>query len=57
MSWRVFRLTERHRRIDDALRTELRRARPDTFALMRLKRMKLKIKDALAVPSRQRGRA
>lgn len=57
MSWRVFRLTEMHRRIDDALRTEQRRSRPDTFALMRLKRMKLKIKDALAALLRQRGRA
>lgn len=52
MSWRVFRLHEMHRRIDEALRTEQRRTLPNPFEVMRLKKLKLSIKDRLAMMAR-----
>lgn len=48
MNWRSFRLHERHKRIDDALRLEQRRTFPNPFEIMRLKKLKLDIKDRLA---------
>jgi uncharacterized protein len=44
---RLFRLIETHQRIDTRLRQELRRPLPDAFQLMRLKRLKLRVKDLI----------
>lgn len=57
MSWKAFRLNEMHGRIDEALRNELRRKIPNPFEIMRLKKLKLSIKDRLAVLSRKPRRA
>jgi uncharacterized protein YdcH (DUF465 family) len=38
---------EAHQRIDEELRLESSRRRPDPFKLMRLKKLKLRIKDRL----------
>lgn len=48
MSWRTFRLTELHRRTDDLIRNEQRRTLPNPFEIMRLKKLRLAIKDRLA---------
>jgi len=53
----AFRLMEAHQRIDDQLRLESGRRWPDAFKLMRLKKMKLRIKDRLAAIATTRGRA
>lgn len=47
MTARVFRLTQIHQTIDERLRLELRKRRPDWAELSRLKKMKLRVKDAL----------
>lgn len=47
MTARVFRLTQIHQRIDERLRLEMRKRRPDWAELSRLKKMKLRVKDAL----------
>ncbi len=47
MRLRLFRLLEIHQRIDDRLRQELKRRRPDPFTVMHLKRLKLRVKDRL----------
>jgi len=57
MSWRAFRLSELHSRTDEALRSELRRTKPNFFEIMRLKKLKLAIKDRLATLARKPGRA
>ncbi len=44
---RLYRLIETHQRIDARLRSELTRPLPDTFQLMRLKRLKLRVKDLI----------
>jgi len=44
---RAYRLLEAHQRIDEELRLESGRRRPDPFKLMRLKKLKLRIKDRL----------
>ena len=49
-------LLERHARVDDELRREQRRRLPDPFAVMRLKRMKLAIKDRLSALMRKAKR-
>ena len=48
MSDRVFRLLERHQKLDDALRRAQRRRWADPFEVARLKKLKLAIKDRLA---------
>jgi uncharacterized protein len=54
MSDRVFRLMERHQRIEDRLHS-LRTLRwPDPFEIARLKKLKLAIKDRVANALRQR---
>jgi hypothetical protein len=50
---RFYRLTELHRRIDDALRRENRRRGADPFRLLRLQTLKLAIRQRLAGLSRQ----
>lgn len=57
MSWRTFRLYELHRRIDEALLAEQRRTLPNPFEVMRLKKLKLAIKDRLRKLSRKPTRA
>jgi hypothetical protein len=44
---RLFRLIETHQRIDAGLRNELGRPRPDVFQLLRLKRLKLRVKQLI----------
>jgi hypothetical protein len=48
---------EAHQRIDEELRLESDRRRPDPFKVMRLKRLKLGIKDRLngLLPGRRRA--
>ena len=43
----LFRLLEMHQRIDEALRRELRRPWPEPFKIIRLKKLKLRVKDRL----------
>ena len=47
MSVRVYRLMEVHQRVDEELRLESSRRWPDAFKIMRLKKLKLRIKDRL----------
>ena len=47
MSDRVFRLMERHQKLDDALRLAQRRRLTDPFEIVRLKKLKLAIKDRI----------
>ena len=48
MSDRVFRLMERHQKLDEALRQAQRRRLADPFEIVRLKKLKLAIKDRMA---------
>jgi uncharacterized protein len=48
MSERVFRLLERHQRLDMALRSEQSRRWPDFARLQQIKRLKLAVKDRLS---------
>ena len=43
----VYRLSVIHRRLEDEIRRELKKRFPDTFRLLRLKKLKLAIKDRL----------
>ncbi len=54
MTVRTYRLMEAHQRVDEALQMETRRRWPDMFKIMRLKKMKLAIKDRLARRSPRR---
>ncbi|WP_100261131.1 YdcH family protein [Qipengyuania seohaensis] len=47
MTARTYRLTQIHQRIDERLRLELRKRAPDGMEISRLKKMKLRAKDAL----------
>lgn len=47
MSKSFFRLTTIHRRLDDAIRRELARRAPDSMKLLRLKKLRLAVKDRL----------
>lgn len=53
MHARLFRLIEAHQRIDSRLSQELERPLPDSFTLMRLKRLKLRVKDLIQRFSRK----
>ena len=57
MSRAFFRLTLMHQRLDELVRREQRLRLPNPFRLMRLKRLKLAIKDRLMRQARQPGRA
>jgi hypothetical protein len=48
MSQQIFRLMSRHQQIDEALRHERTRRWPDFMRMMRLKKMKLILKDRLS---------
>jgi uncharacterized protein YdcH (DUF465 family) len=58
MTTRLFHLLEQHQRIDRELRLESSRRWPDIFRVMRLKKMKLRIKDRLGsiLPKRELAR-
>jgi len=43
-----YRLSVMHRRLDDEIRREIRRRVPDTIRLLRLKKLRLLVKDRLA---------
>ena len=43
----IYRLTVLHRRLDDEIRRELKRRFPDSMRLLRLKKLRLAIKDRL----------
>ena len=43
----IYRLTLVHRKLDGEIRRELKRRFPDTLRLLRLKKLKLAIKDRL----------
>ena len=43
----IFRLTAIHKRLDEEIRRELRRRLPDSIRLLRLKKLKLAVKDRL----------
>lgn len=45
MNDRIFRLLSRRQRLDEQLTTELARPRPDMIRLLRLKRLKLVLKN------------
>lgn len=55
MSDRAFRLLQRHQRIDEELLRAQSRRFPDPFEIMRLKKLKLAIKDRLARLVRRRA--
>lgn len=44
---RLYRLLEKHQRIDEQLHLEQHRPRPNWAAVLRLKRLKLRIKDMI----------
>ncbi len=48
MSDRMFRLMQRHQKLDAALRAAHRRRLADPFEIVRLKKLKLAIKDRIA---------
>ncbi|HEX8483147.1 MAG TPA: DUF465 domain-containing protein [Allosphingosinicella sp.] len=48
MSSSTYRLTQTHRRLDDAISSEMRRRLPDSLKLLRLKKLRLLVKDRLA---------
>jgi hypothetical protein len=43
----LYRLSMIHKRLDDEIRGELKRRAPDTIRLLRLKKLKLAVKDRL----------
>lgn len=57
MSWKAFRLNEMHSRIDAAIRAEQQRKNPSPFEIMRLKKLKLAIKDRIFALAREPRRA
>jgi len=51
-----YHLTALHQKLDERIRRELKRPRPDSILLLRLKKLRLSVKDKLAalkLPSRQ----
>ena len=54
MSNDVYRLTSTHHRLDEAIRDEMKRVWPDSIRLLRLKKLKLAVKDRLAALVRQK---
>ena len=48
MSSATYRLTHIHRRLDEAIAGETSRRLPDSLRLLRLKRLRLAVKDRLA---------
>ena len=48
MSSTAYRLTHIHRRLDDEITREMTRRLPDSLKLLRLKKLRLAVKDRLA---------
>ena len=55
MSSATYRLTQIHRNLDDAISIETRRRRPDSLRLLRLKKLRLAVKDRLTILMRKPG--
>lgn len=53
MSSTAYRLTHIHRRLDEAIASEASRRLPDSLKLLRLKRLRLAVKDRLATLMRR----
>ena len=53
MSSAAYRLTHIHRRLDDAITLEMRRRLPDSLKLLRLKKLRLAVKDRLSILMRR----
>ncbi|HEY5723714.1 MAG TPA: DUF465 domain-containing protein [Allosphingosinicella sp.] len=53
MSSSTYRLTRTHRRLDDAISMEMSRRLPDSLKLLRLKKLRLAVKDRLATLMRR----
>jgi hypothetical protein len=53
MSFAAYRLTHIHRRLDEAISSETARRLPDSLRLLRLKRLRLAVKDRLAAMMRR----
>lgn len=53
MSSATYRLTHIHRRLDDAISSEMTRRLPDSLKLLRLKRLRLAVKDRLTALMRR----
>jgi uncharacterized protein len=49
MTFSVFRLMQYHQKLDSELRAERLRRWPDMFRIQKLKRLKLAVKDRLAI--------
>ena len=56
MSIHAYRLTAMHQLLDEAIRDEMRLRLPDSILLLRLKKLKLAVKDRLAGLMRKTGR-
>lgn len=54
---RLYRLIETHQKIDEALSDERGRPQPDHFAVVRLKKLKLRAKDLIHRLNRARAKA
>jgi hypothetical protein len=57
MSSATYRLTRIHRSLDDAISQEMRRRLPDSLKLLRLKRLRLAVKDRLTALMRRQKAA
>lgn len=57
MHQRLYRLVETHQRIDRALRDETRHRWQDSIRILRLKKLKLRVKDLIHRFTLRRGRA
>lgn len=53
MSSATYRLTRIHRSLDDAIASEMRRRLPDSLKLLRLKKLRLAVKDRLTALMRK----
>lgn len=57
MSNLIYRLSVIHKRLDDEIRRELKRRLPDGIRLIRLKKLKLAVKDRLHMHALETRRA
>jgi hypothetical protein len=57
MSSAAYRLTQTHLRLNDAIAREMRRRWPDSLKLLRLKKLRLLVKDRLTALMRQSAKA
>ena len=51
----IYRLSVVHRRLDEEIRAEIRRRFPDSIRLLRLKKLRLAVKDRIATSMRGQG--